>query len=501
MCSKKTADLLIGAGKGNWITPRSELVQAKGKGMMQCYWIHSKTSQTGSASEDGERIGASIELGKHMGYDSNNCHKSVRWMTEIFIGLLRDVLIHREATNQSLDQRLSDLYRPTILNDDYIPETFTSPRDEVSEMIVLPTLDGDYQATTESSDVQISDLIRQQIEQYIKAVAALYRRNPFHNFDHGTFYLYGYCVGIRGKEIALTRVFLLFCHSLPFVVLPIIFLKACHVVMATQKLLARVIESNNDSISATAYGITSDPLTQFAIVFSALIHDVDHPGVSNAQLVIEQTDMAIKYGHKSVAEQNSVTIAWELLMEPWFFEFRNAIMPGQSESRRFRQLLVNSVMATDLFDGELKKLRENRWNKAFDSITSILPSDRPCEDNTNRRATIVIEHIIQASDVAHTMQHWHVYQKWNSRLLHEMYAGYAVGRAEKNPIDGWYEGELWFFDNYIIPLAKKLQTCGVFGVSCDELLDYANDNRAEWAVKGRDIVANFAATIEKSTKA
>jgi hypothetical protein len=25
------------------------------------------------------------------------------------------------------------------------------------------------------------------------------------------------------------------------------------------------------------------------------------------------------------------------------------------------------------------------------------------------RATIVIEHIIQASDVSHTMQHWHIY--------------------------------------------------------------------------------------------
>ena len=34
-------------------------------------------------------------------------------------------------------------------------------------------------------------------------------------------------------------------------------------------------------------------------------------------------------------------------------------------------------------------------------------------DRSDLRATIVIEHIIQASDVSHTMQHWHVYQKWN----------------------------------------------------------------------------------------
>jgi hypothetical protein len=34
--------------------------------------------------------------------------------------------------------------------------------------------------------------------------------------------------------------------------------------------------------------------------------------------------------------------------------------------------------------------------------------------------------------------------------------------------EGWYKGELWFFDKYIIPLAKKLKECEVFGVACDE---------------------------------
>jgi hypothetical protein len=40
------------------------------------------------------------------------------------------------------------------------------------------------------------------------------------------------------------------------------------------------------------YGMTSDLLTQFACVFSALIHDVDHQGVPNTQLVVEKTDIA-----------------------------------------------------------------------------------------------------------------------------------------------------------------------------------------------------------------
>lgn len=67
-------------------------------------------------------------------------------------------------------------------------------------------------------------------------------------------------------------------------------------------------------------------------------------------------------------------------------------------------------------------------------------------------------------------RHWHVYLKWNERLFHECYAVYLSGRSEKDPSEGWYKGEIGFFDFYIIPLAKKLENCGVFGVSSDECL-------------------------------
>jgi hypothetical protein len=36
----------------------------------------------------------------------------------------------------------------------------------------------------------------------------------------------------------------------------------------------------------------------------------------------------------------------------------------------------------------------------------------------------------------------------------------------------------------------------VFGVSCDELLDYAEANRHEWEVKGKGIVADFVTRRE-----
>jgi hypothetical protein len=151
-------------------------------------------------------------------------------------------------------------------------------------------------------------------------------------------------------------------------------------------------------------------------------------------------------------------------------------------------------MATDLFDKELSAIRRSRWDKAFQKFSSHKESP---EDEVNRKATVVMEHLIQASDVAHTMQHWHIYQKWNERLFAEMTLAYQHGRMGSNPAEGWYKGELGFFDNYIIPLAKKLKECGVFGVSSDEYLNYALENRREWSSKGEEVVAKY---IDKYSK-
>ena len=279
--------------------------------------------------------------------------------------------------------------------------------------------------------------------------------------------------------------------------------------MATNKLLTRVVAptsdipvgNDDDSFYSASdehqwlhdhtYGITSDPLTQFACVLSAMVHDADHRGVPNFVLAREDKVLAQVYQNKSIAEQNSVDLAWKLLMQPRFLELRKCIYHDVSELSRFRQLVVNTLLATDIFDKELNELRKMRWDKAFTRQSKRRAS--AYENTVNRKATIVIEHLIQASDVAHTMQHWHIYQKWNERLFEEMYLAFKAGRVSKNPALSWYEGELGFYDNYIIPLAKKLTDCGVFGVSSDEYLNYATENRREWEAKGKKVVAMLVA--------
>lgn len=176
-----------------------------------------------------------------------------------------------------------------------------------------------------------------------------------------------------------------------------------------------------------------------------------------------------------------------------------------------------------IVDKDLKALRNNRWVDAFDETNR----NEPVNDTVNRKATIILEHLIQASDVSHTstssfvylfypmnslltmfcttttkpfialVQHWNVYRKWNERLLQEMYLAYKQGRVDKDPTENWAKGEIGFFDFYIIPLAKKLKDCGVFGVSSDEYLNYALINRRKWEVEGEAITAEMVNRLKK----
>ena len=177
--------------------------------------------------------------------------------------------------------------------------------------------------------------------------------------------------------------------------------------MQVNKLLSRVVAPENftyrrgsmtsgeranqiiaSNLHNYTFGITSDPLTQLAVVFGALIHDVDHWGVSNAQLRKEGAPMADKYGNQSIAEQNSVDRAWDLLLDKEEFgDLQAVIFPTEAEYKRFRQVVVNVVMATDIFDKELNELRKNRWAKAFHENAADDP------ESENRKATIVIEHV------------------------------------------------------------------------------------------------------------
>mmetsp|Transcript_6633 Transcript_6633/g.10131 ORF Transcript_6633/g.10131 Transcript_6633/m.10131 type:complete len:1139 (+) Transcript_6633:135-3551(+) len=461
--SRKTADLLTDAGYGSWVTKRDDLVDAKGKGRMQTYWI--EPAEGGLALSEPLAVSmrespAGFNVGK------SRLEQLIDFNVEVLENLLKDLVAFNRSLGSSRKKSSSPSFSPA--------KDLKMPRDEIVEVIPVPELTRRNLSKVTRGNVDLPPEVASQLRDFVMSVAYVHNnQNSFHNFEHAT-----------------------------------------HVAMSVRKLLSRILKplhqsggaiSRKSSILQSTYSLTSDPMIQFAVYISALIHDAEHPGVSNGTLCEEEDSLAVTFGNKSCAEQNSVVVAWGLFMCDSLSELRSYMFLDEAQLRQFRQLVVNAVMATDVFDKDLKQFREKRWEKAFpkddvSTISSFSASSSNLDLEGDLRATIVVEHIIQASDVVHTMQHWTVYQKWNRRLFAEMRSAYKEGRTPKDPAEGWYGGELWFFDNYIIPLAKKLKECGVFGVSCDEALDYAKDNRLEWEQKGKEIVRTWMEEEEIETE-
>jgi hypothetical protein len=93
-----------------------------------------------------------------------------------------------------------------------------------------------------------------------------------------------------------------------------------HTILSVTKLLASLeatlgtYETMNDKrvealINKKVCEMLTNPMAQFALVFAAMIHDVEYE-VPNFQLVKESSDIAKTYNYKSCAEQNSIHFAW-----------------------------------------------------------------------------------------------------------------------------------------------------------------------------------------------
>jgi class 3 adenylate cyclase len=289
--SSETAEFLVKDGKGHWIEKRHDVITAKGKGSLQTFWLKSingkhcfgcddRDSGSNTTSDPVEPLITDLRDLDKSKILSEKIQRLIDWNTETLICLLKPILARRTTSRFSSNREL----RLSCLEKIHSHH----PLKEVQEIISLPEYDAVaiINQRKNSQSVEVEETVIDQIREYVTCVARMYRNNAFHNFEH-----------------------------------------ASHVTMSVTKLLSRIVapktknigDDNHDELHDHTYGITSDPLTQFACAFSALIHDVDHTGVPNAQLVKENHPISVLYHNRSVAEQYSLTLSWNLLMDSGTF--------------------------------------------------------------------------------------------------------------------------------------------------------------------------------------
>jgi hypothetical protein len=270
--------MLKSCGKERWIRKRTECVDVQGKGSMETYWLLPKRPQKVSSIANPKNGALSTEMatiqdstssddsGQYDDEDqdatesdlvvsdrinlkeSSKLDRLVEWNAQVLAHLLKLVLSARD--HREVD-RLSDL---EMAEQEIGANITATVLDEFEEIIELPVVTGADLARRHQRSLrqELDPKVMAQLRTYLHAVASMYRKNPFHNFEHAT-----------------------------------------HVTASVQKLLSRIVKVNTDSpdsdvasggdvqvawkdLVGHSYGITSDPLTQFAVVLSAVIHGRYH---------------------------------------------------------------------------------------------------------------------------------------------------------------------------------------------------------------------------------
>ena len=177
----------------------------------------------------------------------------------------------------------------------------------------------------------VTGVLIQQVRNYVRRILEQYNGVYYHNFEH-----------------------------------------AYHVTLSCNKLIDMMLHESGpgknyqqDKVHRKTFGLKTDPLMQMALLYSAFIHDVEHTGVPNRQLVLESDDLAILYNDQSVAEQRSLAVAFSELMKEEFAHLRQVMFDSPEEYRRFRQAVINLVLTTDIASPERTQLIKSKWKEAF----------------------------------------------------------------------------------------------------------------------------------------
>jgi len=370
----------------------------------------------------------------------------IDWNVKTMGKLVQQIMGRREllvssSGEQSIVSEASTINTGSLFGQDEVGYAAALRDNESSVHNDLTEVIGFSKIKTEANEdyMELEIHIEDQLRKLITTIASMYRDHAFHNYEH-----------------------------------------ACHVQMALLQLLQR------SSLPQCA-----DPLVQFAALWAALVHDVDHTGVSNEQLVAEHAHIAAVYKNKSIAQQNAIDLAWDVFIGDEYKELRSCLYQTEREWKQVRQLTVNLVLATDIWDDEWQTLRQERWDRAFNAIPQRMQlKAETVHDKSNRRATVALEHLMQAAVVSHALQDWSIYRKWNERLFYEGYQSFVSGRTTEDPCTTWFANELQFLDSLVVPLTTKLRVV----LDDAECVQFAPVNREKWKSSGDGIAQETLAS-------
>ncbi|XP_035478009.2 cGMP-inhibited 3',5'-cyclic phosphodiesterase A-like isoform X1 [Scophthalmus maximus] len=172
--------------------------------------------------------------------------------------------------------------------------------------------------------------------------------------------------------------------------------------------------SKMSSVPKDGYGSLSGlipGLELMALYVAAAMHDYDHPGRTNAFLVATGAPQALLYNDRSVLENHHAASAWNLFMSQPEFNF--LINLEHMEFKRFRFLVIEAILATDLkkhFDF-LAEFNAKGGDEGLSGIDWTNENDR----------LLVCQMCIKLADINGPLKCKELHLQWTEGIVNEFY--------------------------------------------------------------------------------
>ncbi|KAK3583959.1 hypothetical protein CHS0354_033754 [Potamilus streckersoni] len=163
-----------------------------------------------------------------------------------------------------------------------------------------------------------------------------------------------------------------------------------------------------------SYGIMGcnfPALELMALYTAAAMHDYDHPGRTNAFLVATNAPQAILYNDRSVLENHHAAAAWNLLLCKPDHNFLSGL--DQAEFKRFRYLVIEAILATDL---------KRHFEILAEFNAKANDDDAPGIDWTNETDRMLVSQmVIKLADINGPAKERELHTSWTMRIAEEFY--------------------------------------------------------------------------------
>jgi hypothetical protein len=213
-------------------------------------------------------------------------------------------------------------------------------------------------------------------------------------------------------------------------------------------------------------------------LFAAIVHDYEHPGLSNAFLVNTSNFKALRYNDKSPNENHHASAAFEVLQRPEcnFLEHFAA-----KDIRQLRALVIDLVLSTDMAES----------NKIVTSFQDTIGSMDEQESSrfvpqSAQHAVMTLQMALKSADVGHLTLGWNMHLRWVQRLESEFF---AQGDKEKTlglpdisflmdrEKPGVSQTQVGFFEFVALPLFKSIAKAFP---SASPMLSGVQENYQRW---------------------